>query len=382
MPNARTLEILDRLIAFPTVPSASNLDLIAYVDSLLRASGAEVTTLPAPEGDKAGLVAHIGPRNAGGVCLSAHSDVVPVEGQNWTVPPFALTRSAGRLHGRGTTDMKGFLAAALATLEKASRQNLRVPLSLCLSYDEEVGCVGLRQMLPRLASLLGEPRVIIVGEPTGLRLATGHKGKTAFEATCYGASGHSAMAPNFTNALHVAVDLVAALRAWQTILAQCAKDEMYAIPYSTVHVGRLSGGTALNVVPARASVSFEVRALSSLTDAEILAKLEEITAKLRKRYPDVPPADLSEVTSYPGLNASPHSETARWLSTLVPRPDPLKVAFGTEAGFFADMGRDCFVVGPGQMDRDGHQPDEGLDEAQLAGCEDMLDRVLDDLIVS
>ncbi|MFT5866379.1 MAG: acetylornithine deacetylase, partial [Gammaproteobacteria bacterium] len=208
MPSNRTLEILGTLVAFPTVSRDSNLDLIDWVQDLLQTAGFEVTRIWSPDRTKAGLFARIGPDVEGGVCLSAHTDVVPVDGQVWTRPPFELTDEGSRVFGRGTTDMKGFLASALALAERIGASALSAPLTLSISYDEEIGCVGIRHMMPELKKLIGKPRLVIVGEPTSMQVATGHKGKAAFRITCHGQAGHSALAPQFVNAIHVAADFV------------------------------------------------------------------------------------------------------------------------------------------------------------------------------
>ncbi len=400
MANPRTLEILERLIAFPTVSHDSNLDLIDWVQALLDGAGFVTTRIASAQADKAGLFALIGPEKGpengpesepgnGGVCLSAHSDVVPVSGQPWTRPPFTLSRDGARVYGRGTTDMKGFLASALAMAETAHSHGLRAPLSLCLSYDEEVGCQGIREMLPALGPLIGRPDVVIVGEPTGMQVALGHKGKTAFELTCHGEAGHSALAPRFTNAIHVATDLIGALRDWQNALAAGPQDPAYEVPFSTVHVGKITGGQALNMVPEMASLSVEVRSLPHIAPAEVAQTLAQICAEISARHPAVPPISLTEIATYPGLDTAPDAPVARWAARLGTTPgDPqavtgppghTKVAFGTEAGFFAQLGLPTVVIGPGEMSRDGHKPDEGLSLQQLAACDAMMARILESL---
>ncbi|MEX0303703.1 MAG: M20/M25/M40 family metallo-hydrolase, partial [Leisingera sp.] len=198
-----TLDILERLTGFDTVSRNSNLELAAYAEAFLAERGFTVTRLPSPDGSKTGLYAEKGPAGQG-ILLSAHTDVVPVDGQAWTRDPFRLTREGSRVYGRGTTDMKGYAASALALAGRAAQADLKEPLKIALSYDEEVGCVGIQEMLERLAPLIGRPRACFVGEPTGMEVAIGHKGKAALRAVCHGQSGHSALAPYFTNALHLA----------------------------------------------------------------------------------------------------------------------------------------------------------------------------------
>ena len=208
-------EILERLVAFDTVSSRPNIALMTYVRELLENAGLAVTLIPDAGGGKANLFASTGPSASGGVMLSGHTDVVPVEGQAWTHPPFALTESQGRLYGRGTADMKGFVACAIDAMVKAARRPLKVPLHLALSYDEEIGCMGVRSLIDMLQAAPVKPRFCIVGEPTAMQVATGHKGKVALRATCTGREGHSALAPLALNALHLAGDFLGVVRSLQ-----------------------------------------------------------------------------------------------------------------------------------------------------------------------
>ncbi|WP_424941311.1 acetylornithine deacetylase [Aliiroseovarius sp. S253] len=375
---SRTVEILERLIAFPTVSKDSNLDLIHFVQDLLQSAGFAVVRIPSPCGQKAGLFARLGPE-LGGVCLSAHTDVVPIDGQEWPSDPFTLTQHRDRLHGRGVTDMKGFLASALAMAERAARAPLTEPLSLAISYDEEIGCVGIRQMMPTLAPLLGSPRAVIVGEPTSMQVATGHKGKVALKVTCHGEAGHSALAPDFTNALHVASTFIDEVRALQVRLAGGATDLAYSIPYSTVHIGRMSGGRALNIVPDSAELEMEFRHLAQTPASEILSELNEIAQRVGTAFGNPNAAEITQTNAYYGLDTSVDDPVVSWASQMANSKETTKVAFGTEAGFFAAEGIPTVVIGPGDMARDGHKADEGVDLSELAACDAMMDRILTDL---
>lgn len=375
----RTLEILDRLIAFPTVSQDSNLDLIDWVQTLLQNAGFDVTRLCAPNGTKAGLFARIGPQNDGGICLSAHTDVVPVDAQTWTRPPFKLTQDTDRVFGRGTTDMKGFLASALALAERTRQHEMSAPLSLCISYDEEIGCVGMQQMLPQLKTLIGTPHIVIVGEPTSMQVATGHKGKTALDVTCYGQAGHSALAPNFINAIHVAADFVGQMQDLQERLKHGPADDDYSIPYSTVHIGKIIGGRALNIVPADAKISMEFRHLADVPAAELQNQIKHIATQISQTYPSATPIAVDTVNAYPGLNMAPTKPSVAMVRQMVGGARPTKVPFGTEAGFFADLGLDTVVIGPGDMASDGHKPDEGLSKTELAACDTLMDNLASSL---
>lgn len=374
----RTLEILERLVGFSTVSSHSNHHLIEYVQDLLQAASFDITRIPSPCGTKAGLFARIG-RGDGGVVLSAHTDVVPVEGQSWTRPPFELTRDKTRVFGRGTTDMKGFLASALAMGERAAKENLSAPLCFSISYDEEIGCVGIRQMMPVLAPLLGQPRAVIVGEPTSMQVATGHKGKASLKVTCHGQSGHSALAPYFVNAIHLAAGFVTEMQNLQNDLAQGPRDDAYDIPYSTVHVGRIEGGRSLNIVPDCAKIDMEFRHLVSSPATVIRAKIDAAAQTVIDASTTTSGITIDEVNSYPGLETALDAPVVGWAKTLIRGANTTKVAFGTEAGFFSDLGLPTVVIGPGDMASDGHKPDESLGLDELSECDAFLDRVLDDL---
>lgn len=374
-----TLEILDRLIGYDTTSARSNLALVEFVEDYLAARGFTVRRFSDENGEKAGLYAQIGPEG-GGVLLSGHTDVVPTEGQDWSRDPFKLTVSEGRAYGRGTTDMKGFVASVLALADRAARTRQQEPLKIVLSYDEEIGCVGIQQMRDALVQEIGAPRLCIVGEPTEMQVAVGHKGKAALRAVCHGQSGHSALAPQFVNALHMATDFVAALRQLQEELAEGgARDTAYAVPYSTVHVGTLQGGRALNIVPDRAELTFEYRYLPQDGEAALLEKVgaaaSRVAASYKARWPGAE-IEIERTNAYPGL-AVPEDDPATRLAQKLARVNTTtKVAFGTEAGVFAGLGVPTIVCGPGSMAGQGHKPDEYVTLEALAECDAMMDRVL------
>lgn len=377
-----TLDILERLIGFDTVSARSNLKIVDYIENFLRLRGFAVHRLPDPSGQKAGLYAEIGP-DGPGVLLSAHTDVVPVEGQEWTRDPFALTREDDRVYGRGTTDMKGYVASVMALADRAAQTDLKEPLKIALSYDEEVGCVGIRQMIDTLTPLLGQPRACFVGEPTEMQVAIGHKGKAALRAKFHGQNGHSALAPNFVNALHMAGDFMTELRNLQDDLAaNGARDPAYSVPYSTVHVGKLSGGTALNIVPDVAEMTFEYRHLAADPGADLLARIteaaERVTATYTPRF-EAARIEVEQYNAYPGLDVDPDHPVIGHAQKMAQTNTTTKVAFGTEAGFFDALGIPTVVCGPGSMEGQGHKPDEYVTLDQLEACDRMMDRVLDDL---
>lgn len=378
--SADTRTILERLVAFPTVSRESNLPLLDWVTEFLEDRGFVCHRVPDPTGMKAGLFASLGPDRPGGVMLSAHSDVVPVDGQDCKSDPFTLTERDGRLHGRGAVDMKGFLACALRAADLAANSRLAEPFKLALSYDEEIGCVGIAEMIGHLPETVGLPDLCIVGEPTEMSLVTGHKGKQTLRARCHGQAGHSSNAPGFMNALHLAGDLLWAIRDTQEKVRQTGmRDACYTVPYSTLHVGRLEGGVALNIVPESAVLDFELRHLGHEAPEPILGRIREaaerIVAEARAEYPEAA-IEIATVSAYPALETDPAGPGVRRMMDLLDVTEARKVSFGTEAGVFAAAGVESVVCGPGSISV-AHQPDEFITLDQLAACDRFLARLLD-----
>jgi acetylornithine deacetylase len=377
MDSIRTLE---RLIAFPTVSRDSNLGLIDYVREVLEAHGVACQIIHNEDGHKANLFATIGPAGVPGIMLSGHTDVVPVEGQDWTLPPFELTERDGKLYGRGAADMKGFVACALAACVKASKMQLKTPLHLALSYDEEIGCIGVRSLVEMLQSAPQRPLLCIVGEPTDMQVATGHKGKIGARAICKGREGHSALAPLALNAIHLGCDFVSALRAEQDRLAKDgARDGDYDIPYTTVHVGKMNAGVALNIVPNLCQIDFEIRNIAADNPDEILERIRGEAARIAAQATSIAPEaaiDIDIFNTYPGLDTPPDSKAVAFVKSLTGANGTIKVAFGTEGGLFSrDLGTPTVVCGPGSMAQ-GHKPDEFVSVEQLHRCDDMLEKLL------
>ena len=375
--------IFDRLMAFDTVSSKPNIDLMHFVRDLLAEAGVDAALIPDAGGGKANLYATVGPVGQGGVMLSGHTDVVPVEGQAWTKPPFALTEENGRYYGRGAADMKGFCAVAIATMLQAAKRPLKTPLHLALSYDEEIGCMGVRSLVAMLEGAPVRPRFCIVGEPTGMQVATGHKGKVALRATCTGREGHSALAPMALNALHLAADFVQAVRALQAdVAANGLKDGDYDVPYSTLHVGKLNGGVQVNIVPNTAVIDFEIRSVAGEDVEGLIARLkaaaEGIVAPLRGEFPEAA-IEVSRLWDYPGLGTASDAAVVNFVKGLTGANGTMKVAFGTEGGLFdARLGIPTVICGPGSMAQ-GHKPDEFVTVEQMGRCEAMMAALLDRL---
>ncbi len=376
----RTEQILERLVAFKSISADSNLELIGYVEALLSENGFEVHRIADATGEKAGLFARFGPP-VPGVLLSGHTDVVPTEGQAWTHDPFILTRDGDHLYGRGTTDMKGFIASALALAERAADVPLQRPLLLAFSYEEEIGCLGIRQMIDAMEDRIGRPEFCIVGEPTQMQVAIGHKGKGALRAICRGQSGHSALAPNFANAIHIAIDFVQELRALQTWFADSgSKDPAYEIPYTTLHVGKISGGRVLNIVAEEATVEFEYRHVAADAPEDIMEQILKVAETVASRYREKfagASISVERYNAYPGLDVAEQSDIVTMVQNLARTNSVCKVSFGTESGFFDGLAIPTVVCGPGSMTGQGHMPDEYITTSQLAACDAMMDRLLE-----
>ena len=384
MPLSRSAELLKALIAFPTVSRTPNLALIEHVARLLDAAGIGSTIVKNEAGTCANLYASTGPANVPGVLLSGHTDVVPVDGQPWTMPPFEATLRDERLYGRGAADMKGFVACAVMAMIDAAKLPLRQPLQLALSYDEEIGCVGVRRLIDVLELAPVRPRLCIVGEPTMMQIATGHKGKAAYRAVCCGEEGHSALAPRYLNAIHVAADWITGMRAaQQRISGTGARDDEYDVPWSTIHVGTIQGGKALNIVPNECTLDFEIRTLAADRAEQILDDIRShaSAASEAAHGGQVHLPRVEALNAYPGLDTHVASEAVRFLESLLP-PDTSKrkVAFGTEGGLFSTrLSVPAVVCGPGDIDV-AHKPDEYVALAQLDACDAFLARLTGSLL--
>ncbi|TBV03032.1 acetylornithine deacetylase [Pseudomonas dryadis] len=374
-----TRRLLADLIAFDTTSRESNLALIDYVRDYLAGLGVASETLFNAGRSKANLHARLGPTGPGGVMLSGHSDVVPVDGQPWTLPAFRLSERDGRLYGRGTADMKGFIACVLASLPRFLERPLRLPLHIAISYDEEVGCLGVRSLIEQLRASPERPAICLIGEPTHMRPVLGHKGKLAMRCEVHGAACHSAYALLGVNAIEYAAKLIGRLGELGTQLAAPERhDPRFEPPYSTVQTGLIQGGRALNIVPAECCFDFEMRALPADDPQQVAAALRdyaerELLPRMRAVSAD---SDIrfSELSSYPGLLTDPASEAARLLALLCGREDFTTVAFGTEGGLFDEAGIATVICGPGSMEQ-GHKPDEYVSLEQLAQCDAQLLRL-------
>lgn len=375
------LQLLERLVAFDTVSHKTNVPLIDFVAGYLRDHGIESQLVPNEDGSKINLCATIGPVEAGGgIGLSGHTDVVPVEGQQWDTDPFKVTARDGRLYGRGTADMKGFLACVLASVPDFRSRNLKRPIHILFSYDEEIGCVGVRPMVERLGTDLPMPHIVIVGEPTGMKVVDAHKGPTRWNVTVTGKAAHSSMSHLGVNAVHVASDIVGEIKRLGAELQVNSRDERFDPPYATLQVTSISGGTASNIIPLTCSFGFEVRSLPGLdvdaierhvadyAERECLPAMRAVSEDVAisiERNNDVPPFGAREGSAATALALN-----------LIGDNQTYAVSYATEAGLFQSAGPDTIVCGPGDIAQ-AHTANEWIEESELLSCLAFLGRVAD-----
>ena len=379
MSEPRSRALLARLVGFATVSRDSNLALIEFVRDYLQDLGVDCELIYNAERSKANLLASMGPQVAGGIVLSGHTDVVPVDGQAWTVEPFCLSEADGKLFGRGTADMKGYLASVLAAVPQFLASDLRRPVHLALSYDEEVGCLGVRSLLELLPQRIPAPALCLIGEPTELKPVLGHKGKLAMRCHVHGAACHSAYAPYGVNAIEQAARLIGRLGEIGATLAEPElQDSRFDPAYSTVQVGVIQGGTALNIVPADCRFDFEVRALPDFAPQAVVDELQHYAQTTLLPAMQAIKAETSirfeQLSAYPGLATPADSAAARLIARLCGSDAFSTVAFGTEGGLFDAAGIATVVCGPGSMEQ-GHKPDEFVSVEQLHACDRLMDRL-------
>jgi acetylornithine deacetylase len=371
-----SLEIVNRLIGFDSTSRNSNLDLIAFAADLLASAGARIRLTHDDAKRKANLFATLGPERDGGFVLSGHTDVVPVDGQKWTSDPFAGDVREGRLYGRGACDMKGFVGTALALAPEFAALDLQRPIHFAFSFDEEVGCVGVRRLLDDLKRERIKPALAVIGEPTDMKVVGAHKAGAVIETIAKGREGHSSAPQHGASAVMMAGEFVVALGELGTALSR-DRDEHFDPPYTTIQANMISGGTAVNVLARDAKVTWEYRALPDRDPQAILAEAEERALRIAARYRDGAPEAAFETrirAAYPGLKRDPNSPAVQLACMLTGNNDVQAISYGTEAGLFQAAGIPAVICGPGSIAQ-AHRGDEFVELSQLDACAAFLRRV-------
>ena len=378
--SAPSLAMIRQLVSFDTTSRESNMALIDWVGSYLRDHGIASRLTFDDTRKKANLFATIGPEIDGGIVLSGHTDVVPVDGQPWTSDPWQAVEVGDRLVGRGVCDMKSFIAIALALVPEMLGRKLDRPLHFALSYDEEVGCIGVRRLIADLANVGYKPGGCIVGEPTGMELVVAHKGKRSYSCRVRGFEAHSALTPKGVNAVEIACEIVAFLRGMaKRYRTEGRHDDDYDVPFTTVHVGTIKGGTALNIVPRDCEFKFEFRYLP-FDDPDALYR--EITDYASRFLPEMHAVardagiTFDELSALPGFDTGADSEIAALGRCCNHGTAVNKVSFGAEASLFHDAGIPSILCGPGHIAQ-AHQPNEWVTLDQVAQCEAFVRRLID-----
>jgi len=367
--------ILDKLVSFDTTSHKSNLEIISYIHAYLQNLNVPCQLIPNETGDKSSLFASIGPAVPGGVGLSGHTDVVPVVGQNWHTDPFQLTRKGSVLYGRGTTDMKGFLAVILACVPLFKNSALKRPVHLIFSYDEEIGCTGVRPMIEKLGQDLPLPDFVMVGEPSNCQVVEAHKSILSFVTHVCGLEAHSSVRHRGVSAIEVAAKLITFLSHSQDELARVQHEPRFDPPFSTVHVGHVTGGTARNIVAKDCSFAWEVRALPDFDGAEIVNKM--MAYAKTDLLPDMLALcdqchiETEKLGSVPGLMAS--ARAVELGLKLAQQNSSYAVSYGTEAGLFEIGGVPSVICGPGNIN-EAHKPNEFIEEEELMQCAQIMVR--------
>lgn len=379
-PGSSVADILDALVSFDTTSSRTNIPLILWVENYLRGHGVASYLVPTADGEKASLFATIGPQDVAGIALSGHTDVVPVDGQKWDTDPFQLAQKDGRYYGRGTSDMKGFLACVLAAVPQFKSAALKKPIHIAFSYDEEIGCLGVRPMIAEMGTRLPLPRVVIVGEPTDMRVVDAHKGPVRWQVDIAGRAAHSSMSHLGVNAIMVAGQILGELARIEADLWADLQDPRFEPPYPTLQVTTIEGGTASNIVPVSCRFGFEVRSMPGL-DVEAIEKRvqrfieRECLPAMRAVAPEAG-ITVARTNYVPPFGSKPGSEAVALALLLAGQNETFAVSYATEAGLFQDAGAPSVVCGPGNIAQ-AHTANEWVAISELVKCSQFLEKLLD-----
>ena len=381
MSEKNSIEILKKLVSFDTTSFKSNLDLIKFIENYLNDLNIKSELIYDETKSKANLFTTIGPNLQGGIVLSGHTDVVPITKQNWTSDPFILTERDDKLFGRGSSDMKGFIAIVLSRVSAMVEKKLKKPIHLAFSYDEEIGCVGVHSLLDLIKKKSINPEFCIVGEPTSMEMVIGHKGKHAYDVKVDGLSCHSGQAPYGINAINYAsklINYIEEINKEKSIKGPFDND--YEIPYSTLHTGLIKGGTILNIVPKLCQFEFEIRHLAEDDPLEIIQRIkqytEELLIKEMHNISSTTNIEINEKINYPGLNISESISPVKQVKELLGKSSHKKVVFGTEGGLFKrELNLPTIICGPGSIDQ-AHKPDEFISIQQIEKGGTFIDKLI------
>ena len=376
-----SVDMLKRLVAFDTTSRNSNLELIHYIRDYLDDHGVPSTLVPNEEGTKANLFASIGPDREGGVVLSGHTDVVPVDGQAWVTDPWDLTEKGdGNLYGRGTCDMKGFVAACLANVPAFQRARLKVPMHFAFSYDEEIGCLGAHALAERLVGAVPRPQAVIVGEPTMMSVVNTQNAGGGIIATFSGVEAHSSMTHLGVSAIHFAGDFIHWLNELQVELAERKRTDIDTVPgHTTINVGIVTGGTAGNILARECTLNWGYRTLPGDDPWEVQRRAEKYIAelllpKMRTKHPDAN-ITIKRRSFVPGLMPQENEEAAKLALQWTGGNRTYAVPYGTEAGIFRSHGIPTVICGPGDISQ-AHQPNEFVARSQMDACDAFIVRMI------
>ena len=384
MPQTYTpRDMLSRLIAFDTTSRDSNLALIGFVEDYVSAYGLKSRRIPNPEGTKANLLITIGPDVPGGVILSGHTDVVPVDGQPWDTDPFDMVERDGRYYGRGTSDMKAFSAVILSLIPEFVARPLKTPVHIALSYDEEVGCLGVRPMIADIVRSLPMPRLAIIGEPTNMKVVNAHKGIRSFRTTVTGREAHSSQVDKGVNAVMVAAELIMFLsKLADDMRAKGDPTGRFDPPFTSVQSSTIEGGTALNILARHCTFQWEFRYLPGTSHDDIFEAFDHHARNvvLPRLKAIAPEADIVTTTRshVPALIANPGCPAEALARQLTGANHAEAVSYGTEAGLFQEAGIPSVICGPGDI-REAHKPNEYIEITQVAACETFIRKLITQL---
>ena len=381
MSETQSIKLLKDLISFDTTSYKSNLDLITYITKYLDIYKIKSNLIHDSTGKKANLYATIGSNKDDGIMLSGHTDVVPADNRNWTSDPFSLTEKNNKLYGRGTADMKSFIALVLSRVPKIVNANLSKSIHLAFSYDEEVGCIGVHRLIDMLKKNTFKPTLCIVGEPTNMEVVIGHKGKCGHEVKINGLACHSGQAPLGVNAINYAAKLISYISNIADDKSKTGPfDYEYEIPYTTLHTGVISGGTAINIVPDSCTFEFEIRHIAEENPKELVQEIKayskEFLVPEMHKISKITGINFEEKVSYPGLSIDKNSELVKMIKELLNEDKHKKVIFGTEGGLFQEkLNIPSVVCGPGNIDQ-AHKANEYISIEQIVKGGEFLDNLI------